>query len=91
MDLQGFENQQFALFVSFAEIYNEFIYDLLVEAPAKGKHRPSLRIVQDRHQNYYIKGIISSEVSLYGVLNRDLRFVLVHGTYVHVLDRSSYA
>lgn len=57
LDLQGMENQQFAIFVSFAEIYNEFIYDLLVPAPAKGKHRSALKISQDKHQNYYIKGM----------------------------------
>jgi kinesin family protein 20 len=56
LDLQGIENQQFAIFVSFAEIYNEFIYDLLVETPARGRHRPVLKISQDKHQNYYIKG-----------------------------------
>ena len=42
--------------MSFAEIYNEFIYDLLAEAPARGRHRPSLKISQDKHQNYYIRG-----------------------------------
>lgn len=26
---------QFAVFVSFVEVYNEYIYDLLQEAPAK--------------------------------------------------------
>ena len=55
LDLRGMDDQQFAIFVSFAEIYNEFIYDLLLDAPAKGK-RPVLKISQDKHQNYYIKG-----------------------------------
>ena len=57
IDLQDLENQQFSIFVSFVEIYNEFIYDLLVESPDKNKHRPSLKIAQDKHQNYYIKGM----------------------------------
>lgn len=57
LNLQGLQNQQFAIYVSFAEIYNEFIYDLLVETPARGRHRPSLKISQDKHQNYYIKGL----------------------------------
>lgn len=56
LDLRGLDDQMFAIFVSFAEIYNEYIYDLLVEAPAKGKHRPVLKVSQDKHQNYYIKG-----------------------------------
>lgn len=58
LDLQGMEDRQFAIFVSFAEIYNELIYDLLVETPAKGRRRPSLKISQDRHQNYFIKGTV---------------------------------
>lgn len=56
LDLQGLEDAQLAIFVSFAEIYNEFIYDLLMEAPVKGKHRPTLKVAQDKHQNYYIRG-----------------------------------
>lgn len=60
LDLQGYDNHQFAIFVSFAEIYNEFVYDLLLPTPAKGKHRPTLRICQDKYQNNYIKGITGS-------------------------------
>lgn len=56
LDLQGLGNHQFAIFVSFAEIYNEFVYDLLVETPAKNRRRPVLKISQDKHQNYFIKG-----------------------------------
>ncbi len=55
IDLKGLENENFAIFVSFAEIYNEFIYDLLVDVPA-GKRRPPLRLSQDKHQNYFIRG-----------------------------------
>lgn len=60
IDLQGLENEQFAIFVSFAEIYNELIYDLLEEVPM-GKHRPSLKVAQDKHQNSYIKGTLETQ------------------------------
>lgn len=64
LDLQGLENQKFAIFVSFAEIYNEFIYDLLVETPVRGKHRTPLKITQDKHKNFYIKGTLSTSLIL---------------------------
>ncbi len=50
------ENFQFSVWVSFAEIYNEFIYDLLSEAPKKGKARPALKLADDRNRNQFIKG-----------------------------------
>ena len=50
------DNQQFSIWVSFAEIYNEFIYDLLSEPPPKGKRRPPLKISEDRNKNHFIKG-----------------------------------
>ena len=62
IDLQHFENEQFAIFVSFAEIYNEFIYDLLVEVPA-GQRRMALKVAQDKHQNYFIKGTGSAHTN----------------------------
>ena len=48
-------NLFFSIWVSFAEIYNEFIYDLLAE-PVAGKPRPSLKLSEDRNRNPYIKG-----------------------------------
>ena len=56
IELDCADNQQFSIWVSFAEIYNEFIYDLLSEPPAKGKQRTALKIAEDRNHNHFIKG-----------------------------------
>ncbi|RUS87490.1 hypothetical protein EGW08_004744, partial [Elysia chlorotica] len=52
------ENVQFGVWVSFAEVYNEQVYDLLVPVPQKSKgKRETLRISDDRNGNPYIKGL----------------------------------
>lgn len=62
MDTQD-GNLSFSIWVSFAEIYNEFIYDLLADEPLLGKTRPSLKLSDDRHRNPFIKGTIDQEFS----------------------------
>jgi len=57
VELEGGEHHKFSVWVSFAEIYNEFIYDLLTEAPAKGKQRPALKLAEDKNRNHFIKGM----------------------------------
>ena len=57
VELEGGEHNKFSVWVSFAEIYNEFIYDLLTEAPAKGKQRPALKLAEDKNRNHFIKGM----------------------------------
>ncbi|XP_074641317.1 uncharacterized protein LOC141899063 [Tubulanus polymorphus] len=48
----------FSVWVSFCEIYNEFIYDLLESVPKKKKaKRPSLKLSEDRNGNPYVKGL----------------------------------
>lgn len=48
---------KFSIWVSFAEIYNEVIYDLLEPCPSgKGKKRPILKLGDDKNGNPYIKG-----------------------------------
>lgn len=46
----------FSIFVSYAEIYNDFIYDLLDEKPVPGKLRHTLKLSADKNGNPYIKG-----------------------------------
>ena len=72
IELDCAENQQFSLWVSFAEIYNEFIYDLLSEPPAKGKQRPALKIAEDRNRNHFIKGTCSTVHSIYMYMSKPL-------------------
>ena len=51
------EKVRFGVWVSFAEVYNEQVYDLLVPVPQKKKgKRETLRISDDRNGNPYIKG-----------------------------------
>ncbi|XP_024135423.1 kinesin-like protein KIF20A isoform X2 [Oryzias melastigma] len=48
-------SEQFALWVSFFEIYNECVYDLL--QPSFSKKRPSLRVCDDGAGNAYVKDV----------------------------------
>lgn len=48
---------KFSVWVSFAEIYNEQIYDLLVPVPKKkNARRQCLKLSEDRNGSPYIKG-----------------------------------
>ena len=48
---------KFSVWISFAEIYNEQIYDLLVSLPKKkNARRPCLKLSEDRNGSPYIKG-----------------------------------
>ncbi|GFR60097.1 kinesin-like protein [Elysia marginata] len=52
------EKMKFGVWVSFVEVYNEQVYDLLVPVPQKKKaKRQTLRISEDRNGNPYIKGL----------------------------------
>ena len=49
---------RFSVWVSFAEIYNEQIYDLLESMPKKNNSkRQTLKICDDRNGSPYVKGI----------------------------------
>lgn len=50
-------NVRFGLWVSFMEIYNELIYDLLDLTPiGKGRKRPALKLGDDKNGKPYVKG-----------------------------------
>nr|XP_057912919.1 kinesin-like protein KIF20A [Doryrhamphus excisus] len=52
------EGLQFSIWVSFYEIYNEFLYDLLDAAPSKQpRKRPTLRLSDDKNGNPYVKDL----------------------------------
>ncbi|XP_045115154.1 kinesin-like protein KIF20B isoform X2 [Portunus trituberculatus] len=56
-DLTGLGTTLYAVFVSFAEIYNEYIFDLLEKIPmSKGKRNP-LMLGEDYDGAVYIKGL----------------------------------
>ncbi|XP_061155696.1 kinesin-like protein KIF20A isoform X3 [Syngnathus typhle] len=49
---------QFSIWVSFYEIYNEFLYDLLDGSPSlQPRKRITLRLSDDQHGNPYVKGL----------------------------------
>ena len=59
VELEDASGVCYSLWVSFAEIYNELIYDLLAEEQVCGNtkpSRPSLRLAEDRNHNHFIKG-----------------------------------
>ena len=48
---------QFSIWVSFYEIYNEFLYDLLDASPSmQPRKRATLRLSDDKQGNPYVKG-----------------------------------
>lgn len=47
---------KFSVWVSFCEIYNENIHDLLEVAPSGAPRRPALRLSQDGKGNAFIRG-----------------------------------
>ncbi|XP_069507663.1 kinesin-like protein KIF20A isoform X2 [Ambystoma mexicanum] len=56
VSIQDPDETQFSIWVSFFEIYNEFIYDLLDSGPSNGK-RQSLRLCEDKNGNPYVKDL----------------------------------
>ncbi len=56
LNIANVEDCHYAMFVSFAEIYNNLVFDLLADPPETGKHHSSLKIQQDKNHNNYIKG-----------------------------------
>ncbi|CAG5128649.1 unnamed protein product, partial [Candidula unifasciata] len=58
VDVEDQGKIRFGVWVSFAEIYNEQIFDLLEPFPRKkNAKRPPLKICDDRNGNPYIKGL----------------------------------
>lgn len=69
---------QFSIWVSFYEIYNEFLYDLLDASPSlQPRKRVTLRLSDDKHGNPYVKGY--SQEQLYtGSVNALLETNIKH-------------
>ncbi|XP_018607356.2 kinesin-like protein KIF20A [Scleropages formosus] len=57
------EGVQFSVWVSFFEIYNEFLYDLLDSTSSSHRRkRSTLRLCEDRHGNPYVKDLTWMQV-----------------------------
>ncbi|KAM6379679.1 kinesin-like protein KIF20A [Pluvialis apricaria] len=58
ISLTNTEDVQFSIWVSFFEIYNELIYDLLEQAlPGQNRKRQTLRLCEDQTGNPYVKDL----------------------------------
>ncbi|NWH75698.1 KI20A protein, partial [Piaya cayana] len=58
ISLTNTADTQFSIWVSFFEIYNEFIYDLLEPAlPSQNSKRKTLRLCEDQSGNSYVKDL----------------------------------
>lgn len=62
------EHTKFSIWVSFCEIYNENIHDLLEPLPTGAARRPALRLSQDVKGNLFVKG---SRACLNCKMNKD--------------------
>ncbi|KAI0213937.1 Kinesin-like protein KIF20A [Lamellibrachia satsuma] len=64
VDVKQQGNIKFSVWVSFGEIYNEYIYDLLDPvAKKKSARRPTLQLREDKNGMPYIKGLKQIHVS----------------------------
>ncbi|KAM4747844.1 kinesin-like protein KIF20A [Rhinophrynus dorsalis] len=58
ISLQESADVQLSIWVSYFEIYNEFIYDLLEQVPSgPNRKRTTLRLCEDRNGNPYVKDL----------------------------------
>ena len=76
IDLEDSSNVCYSLWVSFAEIYNEFIYDLLGEEPKARRRRPALKLAEDKNHNHFIKGKSTTN-------QQNSTLVELHVLYIH--------
>lgn len=61
--IEEFSDIKLGIWVSFAEVYNEYVYDLLIPEPPRGKIRPKLPLGLDSNGRTYIKNLTSINVS----------------------------
>ncbi|XP_019870179.2 kinesin-like protein subito [Aethina tumida] len=83
-----------SVWVSFAEIYNEKVYDLLVPPPPRGKTRPQLRLASS-HGHTYIKDLavisVTSGLEAYQILQYGLNNLNYAATSVNSNSSRSHA
>lgn len=51
------DNVTYTVWVTYSEVYNESIYDLLVNCSANQKRTP-LKLSLDQNKNVYVKGML---------------------------------
>ena len=81
---------RFSIWISFFEIYNELLYDLL-EPPSQQRKRQTLRLCEDQNGNPYVKGMGKQWLAwtLEGTLGETWKRVRCsHLMYAHLYIRS---
>ncbi|XP_063963250.1 kinesin-like protein KIF20B isoform X2 [Lytechinus pictus] len=85
---------KFSIWVSFAEIYNEYMYDLLEPLPKEKKiRRQALKLAEDKNGSIYIKGLkqirVNSADEAYRILKIGQRNLSIAATKLnHCSSRS---
>ncbi|XP_015227296.1 PREDICTED: kinesin-like protein KIF20B [Cyprinodon variegatus] len=86
---------KFSVWVSFCEIYNENIHDLLEVAPSGAPRRPALRLSQDGKGNAFIRDLrwvqVSSAEEAYMVLQLGRRNQSFSSTRLNQLSSRSHS
>ncbi|XP_041066486.1 kinesin-like protein KIF20B isoform X1 [Carcharodon carcharias] len=88
------ERIRFSVWVSFCEIYNETLYDLLDLVPYKYQKRKALRFAQDAKGNTYVKDLrwiqVSSAEEAYKILKQGRKQQSIASTKINNLSSRSH-
>jgi len=89
-------NVRFGVWVSFMEIYNEQMFDLLDLSPiGKGKKRPILKLGDDKDKNPYVKGLkevfVTSSDEAYKILRLGQKNRHIASTKLNQLSSRSHS
>lgn len=83
---------RFAVFISYAEIYNELIYDLLEKTPlVRGQRRHVLKLAEDDQKKQYIKGKSKPWAVEQVLFGFELLSLPSHGPFVDLILGSKFA
>jgi len=66
----------YSIWVSFAEVYNERVYDLFDSVTNARRRRRELKIFQDKQGHVYIKGTIQIQLSYLSIVFLIISFLL---------------
>ncbi|XP_072335120.1 kinesin-like protein KIF20B isoform X2 [Scyliorhinus torazame] len=90
----GADRIRFSVWVSFCEIYNEALYDLLDLASYKCQKRKALRFAQDAKGNTYVKDLrwiqVSSAEEAYKILKQGRKQQSIASTKINNLSSRSH-
>ncbi|XP_067908676.1 kinesin-like protein KIF20B isoform X2 [Heterodontus francisci] len=88
------ERIRFSIWVSFCEIYNETLYDLLDLVPYKHQKRKVLRFAQDAKGNTYVKDLrwiqVSNAEEAYKILKQGRKQQSIASTKINNLSSRSH-